>query len=132
MHLPELVQRTHASLVDAYLLAILLGIFGAHHLYLRRTVWGFLYLFTFGLFGVGWLIDLCRLPFLVSRFNKEASDHNLPKKKHLDDAYVLWFPGGLLGSFMIFHILCNSKKHNHKLKTLDLIRSQINFIGKLS
>lgn len=97
MYLPELVKKKRASLADAYLLAIFLGLFGAHYFYLRRPRWGYLYLFTFGLFGVGWLIDLFRLKFLVSRFNEDTSDQNLAKKKRLDDAYVLWFPGGLLG-----------------------------------
>uniref|UniRef100_K1QNR0 TM2 domain-containing protein n=1 Tax=Magallana gigas TaxID=29159 RepID=K1QNR0_MAGGI len=77
---------------------IVLGIFGAHHFYLKRPRWGLLYLFTFGLLGAGWLIDIFRLPVLVARFNNEAShpDPSLAKKKRLDDIYVLWFPGGLI------------------------------------
>lgn len=97
MHLPELVKKKRASLADAYLLAIFLGLFGAHYFYLRRRRWGYLYLFTVGLFGVGWLIDLFRLKSLVSRFNEDTSDQNLAKEKRLDDAYVLWFPFGILG-----------------------------------
>lgn len=97
MHLPELVKKKRASLADAYLLAIFLGLFGAHYFYLRRCRWGYLYLFTFGLLGVGWLIDLFRLKSLVSRFNEDTSDQNLAKEKRLDDAYVLWFPFGILG-----------------------------------
>lgn len=94
MYLPELVKEERASLSDAYLLAVFLGLFGAHYFYLRRPRWGLLYLFTFGLLGVGWLIDLFRLKFLVSRFNE---DPNQADKKRLDDAYVLWFLGGFLG-----------------------------------
>lgn len=90
---------TNVSLIEAYLLMIVLGIFGAHHFYLKRPRWGLLYLFTFGLLGAGWLIDIFRLPVLVARFNNKAShtDPSLAKKKRLDDAYVLWFPGGLIG-----------------------------------
>lgn len=99
MHLPELVKKKRASLADAYLLAFFLGLFGAHYFYLRRPRWGYLYLCTVGLFGVGWLIDLFRLKYLVSRFNEDTSDQNLAKEKRLDDAYVLWFSGGLLGRF---------------------------------
>lgn len=87
------------SILEAYLLLIVLGLFGGHHFYLRRPVWGILYFFSFGLLGAGWLIDIFRLPVLVSRCNNDASQQNpnLVKKKHLDDAYVLWFPGGFLG-----------------------------------
>lgn len=85
--------REQASLIDAYLLAIFLGFFGAHYFYLERFNWGLLYLLTLGLFGVGWLIDILRLPCLVSRFN----DGFLYPYKHLDDAYVLWISGGFLG-----------------------------------
>ena len=44
-------------------------------------------------------MDMFRLPVLVSRCNKDASNQNTKdaKKKHLDDAYVLWLPGGFLG-----------------------------------
>lgn len=96
---PEPTPRIRFSLIEAYLLMIVLGIFGAHHFYLKRPRWGLLYFFTFGLLGAGWLIDILRLPVLVSRCNNEASqpDPNLAKKKRLDDVYVLWFPGGLIG-----------------------------------
>lgn len=96
---PESVPRMRVSLIEAYLLMIVLGMFGAHHFYLKRPRWGLLYFFTFGLLGAGWLIDIFRLPVLVSRCKKEAlqPDPNLAKKKRLDDVYVLWFPGGLIG-----------------------------------
>lgn len=98
---PESVPRMRVSLIEAYLLMLVLGIFGAHHFYLKRPRWGLLYFFTFGLLGAGWLIDIFRLPVLVSRCKKEAlqPDPNLAKKKRLDDVYVLWFPGGLIGRF---------------------------------
>lgn len=96
---PESAPRMRVSLIEAYLLMIVLGIFGAHHFYLKRPRWGLLYFFTFGLLGAGWLIDIFRLPVLVSRCKKEAlqPDPNLAMKKRLDDVYVLWVPGGLIG-----------------------------------
>lgn len=45
---PESVPRMRVSLIEAYLLMIVLGIFGAHHFYLKRPRWGLLYFFTFG------------------------------------------------------------------------------------
>lgn len=45
---PESVPRMRVSLIEAYLLMIVLGMFGAHHFYLKRPRWGLLYFFTFG------------------------------------------------------------------------------------
>lgn len=42
----------------AFFLCLLLGLFGAHKFYEGKIGMGILYLFTLGLFGVGWLIDL--------------------------------------------------------------------------
>ena len=53
------VKRRSVSLV----LCLLLGIFGAHKFYERRYGMGLLYLFTYGLFGIGIVVDLLRLIF---------------------------------------------------------------------
>lgn len=42
----------------AFLLCLIFGVFGAHKFYEGRTGMGILYLFTVGLFGIGWLVDL--------------------------------------------------------------------------
>lgn len=42
----------------ALLLCLLLGVFGAHKFYLGKFWVGVLYIFTYGLFGIGLLIDL--------------------------------------------------------------------------
>jgi TM2 domain-containing membrane protein YozV len=70
-----------------------LGILGCHHFYLRRPIFGLVYFFTFGNFGVGWLVDWFRMPVLVKRTNKEIALGD-KGEKHVDDAYVLWFPLG--------------------------------------
>ena len=41
----------------ALLLCFFLGYFGAHKFYEGKIGGGILYLFTFGLFGIGWLVD---------------------------------------------------------------------------
>ena len=46
------------SRTTALLLCFFLGFFGAHMFYAGRYLEGVLYLFTLGLFGFGWLIDL--------------------------------------------------------------------------
>jgi len=40
------------------ILAIFVGYFGAHHFYAGKIGMGILYLFTYGLFGIGWIRDI--------------------------------------------------------------------------
>ena len=53
---------THSLLVG-YVLWIF-GILGAHRFYFGRPVSGTIYLFTLGLLGIGWIIDLFLMPYL--------------------------------------------------------------------
>ena len=61
--LPPLSTRT------AYLLLVLLGLFGAHQFYLSNGWRGGLYLFTAGGLGIGVVIDLCTLSRQVKAAN---------------------------------------------------------------
>ena len=45
----------------AFCLCLFLGFFGAHKFYEGKAGMGILYLFTGGLFGVGWMIDIVGL-----------------------------------------------------------------------
>lgn len=45
----------------AFLLCLFLGGLGAHKFYEGKILFGILYIFTVGLFGIGWLIDLISL-----------------------------------------------------------------------
>ena len=68
---PEEPKRKNAAV--AFLLCFLFGIFGAHQFYAGRWIKGILYLFTFGLFGIGWLVDLILI--LAGRFKDRDGNY---------------------------------------------------------
>lgn len=45
----------------AFLLCLFLGYFGAHKFYEGKILMGIIYLFTVGLFGIGWFFDCIAL-----------------------------------------------------------------------
>ena len=49
------------SRLVALLLCIFMGFFGVHQFYVGKSGTGILYLFTMGLFGIGWIIDIVRI-----------------------------------------------------------------------
>lgn len=64
---PTYVNVNHVSYIDCYpyrsqtvalLLCLFLGVLGAHRFYVGKIGTGLLYLFTGGLFGIGWIVDL--------------------------------------------------------------------------
>ena len=56
----EVVVATKSKGV-AYLLWFFLGLLGVHKFYVNKIGMGVIYLLTFGLFGIGWFIDLFTL-----------------------------------------------------------------------
>lgn len=59
------------SVIVAYLLWILGGIFGAHHVYLRRDRHAFVWWTTLGGFLIGWLGEVFRIPRYVRDANED-------------------------------------------------------------
>ncbi len=53
----------------AYLLWFFLGAFSAHRFYLGKIGSGIVYLLTFQLFGIGWIIDTFILGEMVDKHN---------------------------------------------------------------
>lgn len=56
---------------DAYILACNpIGFLGLYHYYLERKEWGIFYTVTLGVFGIGWILDIIRMPCLVQSVNE--------------------------------------------------------------
>lgn len=73
--------RMAKSLWITYVLWGFGGLFGLHHVYLRRDSHALLWIVTFGGFGVGWLREFGRLPNYVENSNKPPRYMNRQKRQ---------------------------------------------------
>jgi len=60
-------QHSTHSMVIGYIVWVF-GFLGAHRFYYGKPISGTIYFFTFGIFFIGWLVDL----FLIPRMEREA------------------------------------------------------------
>ena len=85
-------QSTH-NLTIGYVLWIF-GFFGFHRFYYGKPIWGTIYLFTLGLFFIGWIVDL----FLLPSMDREADIRFISGEV---DYSVAWILLAFLGAFGI-------------------------------
>jgi TM2 domain-containing membrane protein YozV len=85
-----LPQQTH-SVVMGYALWVF-GFMGAHRFYYGKPKTGTLWLFTLGLLGIGWFIDL----FLIPEMDRKADQRFKPGRLNYN---VCWLMLTFLGFF---------------------------------
>jgi len=87
----DAIRDTHSKVIG-YLLWIF-GFTGAHRFYYGKPVTGTIWFFTFGLLGIGWLIDL----FLIPAMDREADLRFTPGPIEYSVAWILLTFLGVLG-----------------------------------
>jgi len=85
------VPSTHSKTIG-YLLWIV-GFTGAHRFYFGKPITGTLWLFTLGLFGIGWLVDL----FLIPSMDRAADRRFATGHLDYSVAWLLLTFAGVLG-----------------------------------
>lgn len=90
-YVPVGFADTHSKTVG-YLLWIV-GFTGAHRFYYGKQLTGCLWFFTFGLFGIGWVLDL----FLIPEMDRQADRRYCPGVQNYDLAWLLLVFAGWLG-----------------------------------
>ena len=90
-YVPVGYADTHSKTVGY--LFWLFGFTGAHRFYYGKTLTGVLWFFTFGLFGIGWFIDL----FLIPSMDREADRRFAPGVIDYTLPWVLLIVGGVFG-----------------------------------
>lgn len=62
----------HVNYSVAWLLLVFLGVFGLHRFYMGKYITGFIYLVTFGIFGLGVLYDFWTTNSQINTINRSS------------------------------------------------------------
>lgn len=116
------------SLGVGYILWIF-GFLGAHRFYFGKPLSGTLYLFTLGLFFIGWFVDL----FLMPMLEESADRRYLEGEKNYTLGWVLLTFTGFLGFHRFYlgksrywfdlPLYARAVRHRHHLRLLDAQRA---------
>jgi TM2 domain-containing membrane protein YozV len=90
-YVPVGYSDTHSKTVGY--LFWLIGFTGAHRFYYGKPVTGVIWFFTFGLLGIGWLVDL----FLIPSMDREADYRFQPGRIDYNLTWLLLVFGGVFG-----------------------------------
>jgi TM2 domain-containing membrane protein YozV len=88
--------NTHSKLLG-YLLWIF-GFTGAHRFYYGKPISGTIWFFSFGLLGIGWLIDL----FLIPSMDRKADHQSTPGPLDYSVAWILMVFLGFFGAHRLY------------------------------
>ena len=86
-----MASDTHSKTIG-YLVWIF-GFMGAHRFYFGRQITGTIWFFTFGLFSIGWVIDL----FLIPSMDRDADSRYCPGPLDYNIAWILLTFLGVFG-----------------------------------
>lgn len=90
-YIPVGFADTHSKTVGY--LFWLVGFTGAHRFYYGRPLTGILWFFTFGLLGIGWLVDL----FLIPSMDREADRRFAPGSLDYNLTWIFFVFLGVFG-----------------------------------
>lgn len=90
------MKDTHSKAVG-YILWIF-GFLGAHRFYYGKPITGLIWLLTFGLCGIGWLVDL----FLIPSMDREADFRFHSGRYDYSIAWVLLTFLGIFGAHRLY------------------------------
>lgn len=96
------------SLLNAYVLWLLGGIYGLHHFYLERDFQAFVWWTTLGGFG-GWIADVFNMPRYVRDANEDPKHmlelvKKMRQNKKVSTAYLIHVTCCLFILFLVKHI----------------------------
>ncbi|MEL6815749.1 MAG: TM2 domain-containing protein [Cyanobacteria bacterium J06598_3] len=99
--------------------ACLSGCFGLHRLYNGKIATGLLWMFTFGLFGIGQLIDLALIPEMVEKRSRQLKKRNHRLSQH-DTPALLDTQAGKAPPLTI-QLLKIAKRNHGRLTVTDCV-----------
>ena len=86
-----MLQDTHSKAIGYFLW--IFGFLGSHRFYYGKPLTGTLWFFTFGLLGIGWLIDL----FLIPGMDRQADSRFSAGQYSFNVAWILLTFLGVFG-----------------------------------